>query len=116
MEIDNNERQFIFWSTLASSTFSYCVDIVVNAYKANGLEELVQRCLDLSKEQILLLSENYPDYEHYPALKGFFTTTSAFSDYCQNPYGSFQEMTTTIQQYKNDCRKYYNELKVFFED
>ena len=62
------------------------------------------------------LSEKYSDYEHYPALKGYYTTTDAFFDFCQNPSGSFEQVKTTINDYRNDCRSYNKDLNYIFED
>ena len=57
-----------------------------------------------------MLSEKYSDYEHYPALKGYYTTTNAFFDFCQSPSGSFEQVKTTINEYRNDARNYDKDL------
>ena len=62
------------------------------------------------------MSLQYSDYEHYPNLKGYYTTTNAFFEFCQNPTGSFEQVKDTINKYRNDARSYRNELAYIFED
>lgn len=81
--------------------------VVSGAYAANG---------ETAKAQMKNLSENYSDYEHYPNLKGFYTTTSSFFDFCQNPTGSFEQVKTTINDYRNKARGYISDLDYIFED
>ena len=96
--------------------FSVCVKIVTSAYAANGKIDEAQALLSTAKDQMKTLSEKYSDYEHYPALKGYYTTTNAFFDFCQNPTGSFEQVKTTVNDYRNDCRKYNQDLSYIFED
>ena len=77
------------FSLMEDDLFSFCVTITSNAYVANGKTEEVQGYLDAAKAQRKELSEKSSDYEHYPNLKGYYTTTSSFFDFCQNPTGSF---------------------------
>lgn len=56
------------------------------------------------------------NYEHYSNLKGYYTTTNAFFEFCQNPTGSFAQVKDTINNYKNDARDYRNDLAYIFED
>lgn len=96
--------------------FSWCVEVVSNSYIANGKTAEAQEYLDAAKGQMKDLSENYSDYEHYPALKGYYTTTSSFFDFCQNPTGSFEQLKTTIENYKTDARDFNADLDYIFED
>lgn len=96
--------------------FSWCVEIVSNAYIVNGKVAEAKEYLDTAKGQMKNLSENYSDYEHYPALKGYYTTTSSFFDFCQNPTGSFEQLKTTIENYKSKARDYNADLNYIFED
>lgn len=70
----------------------------------NGKAEEAQTALDAAKTQMKELSEKHSDYEHYPNLKGYFTTTSSFLEFCQNPTGSFEQLKDTINDYKNKAR------------
>ena len=96
--------------------FSFCVMVVDGAYIANGKVEEAQTALDAAKAQMKELSAEYSDYEHYPNLKGYFTTTSSFFDFCQNPTGSFEQVKETINEYKNEARDYISDLDYIFED
>lgn len=96
--------------------FSFCLWIVSNAYVVNGDVATAQAALDTAKEQMKNLSEKYSDYEHYPNLKGFYTTTKAFFDYCQDPQGSFEQCKTTINDYRNTARGYISDLDYIFEE
>ena len=108
-EMDSVAANVIF-SFFEDDMFSLCVEIVKNAYVANGTVEEIQGHLDEAKEQMKELSEEYSDYEHYPNLKGYYTTTNSFFDFCQNPTGSFEQVKTTINDYKNEARDYVNDL------
>lgn len=96
--------------------FSFCVMVVSSAYIANGEVEKAQTALDAAKAQMKELSENYSDYEHYPNLKGYYTTTSSFFDFCQNPTGSFEQVKTTVNDYRNEARDYISDLDYIFEE
>lgn len=116
-EADSAEGDFLLVTMLADSDiFSVCVYTVSSAYKVSGKTSEVQNILDAAKEQMKGLSENYSDYEHYPALKGYYTTTSAFFDFCQNPVGSFDQVKSTVDDYRNSAREYYKDLEFIFED
>ena len=96
--------------------FSFCVMVVTGAYNANGKVEEAQTALDDAKSQMKELSDKYSDYEHYPNLKGYYTTTSSFFDFCQNPTGSFEQIKDTVNDYKNDARDYISDLDYIFEE
>ena len=95
---------------------SLCVALVSDAYIANGQADQIQEYLNSAKSQMKDLSDKYSDYEHYPNLKGYYTTTNAFFDFCQNPTGSFEQVKTTINDYKNSARDYKNDLSYVFDD
>ena len=105
-----------YFKIMEDSLFSFCVTIVSSAYIANGKAEEAQTALDAAKTQMKELSEKYSDYEHYPNLKGYYTTTSSFFDFCQNPTGSFEQVKDTINDYKNKARDFSSDLDYIFED
>ena len=72
--------------------------------------------MEEAKAEMKEMSEKYSDYEHYPNLKGYYTTTNAFFAFCQNPTGSFEQVKTTINDYRNDARSYKSDLDYMFED
>lgn len=106
----------LYFTIFEDDLFSYCVMIVTGAYQANGKIAEAQAALDSAKEQMKELSDKYSDYEHYPNLKGYYTTTSSFFDFCQNPTGSFEQVKNTINDYKNEARDYISDLDYIFEE
>lgn len=110
------ENADLWFSYMKDDLFSFCVLVVTGAYKANGKVEEAQDALDTAKEQMKELSENYSDYEHYPNLKGYYTATSSFFDFCQDPSGSFEQVKDTVNDYKNEARDYISDLDYIFEE
>lgn len=96
--------------------FSFCVKVVSNSYIVNGKADEAKKYLDEAKGQMKELSNKYSDYEHYPALKGYYTTTSSFFDFCQTPTGSFEQIKTTLEDYKTTARDYNADLDYIFEE
>ena len=99
------ESADIVFGIMEDNLFSFCVMVVTGAYTANGKVEEAQAALNEAKSQMKELSQKYSDYEHYPNLKGYYTTTSSFFDFCQNPTGSFEQVKDTINDYKNEFMK-----------
>lgn len=98
------------------SLFSFCVQIVSSAYVVNGEAEDAKNALDSAKTDMKEMSDKYSDYEHYSSLKGYYTTTNAFFEFCQNPTGSFNQVVDTMNNYRNDARSYRNDLNYIFTD
>lgn len=96
--------------------YDYLVSATVFAFKEAGITDEIQGLLDESKAEMKELSEKYSDYEHYPNLKGYYTTTNSFFDFCQNPTGSFNQLVDTINNYKNEARDYKADLDYIFGD
>lgn len=111
--IDNADSYF---SLMKDDLFSFCVMAVNGAYTVNGQVEEAQIALDAAKAQMKELSQEYSDYEHYPNLKGYYTTTSSFFDFCNNPTGTFEQVKDTINKYKNEARDYNSDLDYIFEE
>ena len=105
-----------FFSIMEDELFSFCVMAVTGAYTANGKVEEAQSALTAAKAQMKELSQEYSDYEHYPNLKGYYTTTSSFFEFCNNPTGSFEQVKETINKYKNEARDYISDLDYIFEE
>ena len=106
---------YIFYS-FEDDLFSFCVLVVSNAYIVNGEFDLAEAALEEAKVQMKQLSEKYSDYEHYPNLKGYYTTTRSFFDFYNDPEGSFEQLKTTINDYRNEARDYINDLDYIFEE
>ncbi len=110
------ENTDLIFDMMKEDLFSFCVMVVSKAYVANGKAEEVKNYLDIAKGQMKELSAEYSDYEHYPNLKGYYTTTSSFFEFCQNPTGSFEQVKDTINNYKNEARDYISDLDYIFEE
>ena len=106
----------VFFILFEDDLFTLCVEFVMGAYIENGKVDEVNALLENAKLQMKELSEKYSDYEYYPSLKEYYTTTRSFFDFCQDPTGSFEQIKGTINDYKNDARDYSNDLKYIFEE
>ena len=106
----------LYFCIFEDDLFEFCVETVVNAYVVNGKVKEAQTALDAAKAHMKELSAEYSDYEHYPNLKSYFTTTSSFFAFCQNPTGSFEQLKETINKYNNEARDYISDLDYIFED
>lgn len=110
------ENSDLVFDIMEDDLFSFCVLIVTDAYILNGTAGEAQIALDEAKEQMKKLSQGYSDYEHYPNLKGYYTTTSSFLDFCNNPNGSFEQVKDTINDYNKEARDYISNLDYIFEE
>ena len=110
------DKADLIFEMMEDNLFEFCVMVVCGSYIANGKVEDAQNALNNAKAQMKELSEKYSDYEHYPNLKGYYTTTSSFFDFCQNPTGSFEQVKDTINDYKNEARDYISDLDYIFEE
>lgn len=111
------DPDFALYSAMnKDALFASCVMAVIYAYQENGVFEVVETLLGDAKQEMKQMSAQFSDYEHYPNLKGFFTNTSALFDYCKSPEGSFEQAKDTINEYRNNARKYKNDLDYLFED
>lgn len=106
----------MFFTLYNDNLFSACVIMVSKAYELNGRVDEIDGYLLEAKGQMKEMSEKYSDYEHYANLKGYYTTTNAFFEFCQNPTGSFNQVVDTINNYKNDARDFRNDLAYIFEE
>lgn len=106
----------LYFSVFKDELFSACVIMVSRAYELNGTSDKINSYLTDAKLLMKEMSEKYSDYEHYSNLKGYYTTTNAFFEFCQNPTGSFRQVQDTINSYRNDARNYRNDLAYIFDD
>ena len=98
------------------SHFSAWVAVISEAYKCSGKATEISKELCNAKDLMKGLSDNYSDYEHYPALKEYFTTTIAFYDFCCNPEGSFEQVVETFNNYRNNARESFFDLNYIFNN
>lgn len=121
-ELSDEEKEVIVdnadgaLAILEDDMFAVCVLTVIAVYTLNGKLEEVQTALDEAKSEMKKLSESYSDYEHYPNLKGYYTTTSSYFGFCQEPSGSFEQVKDTINEYTKEARDYISDLDYIFEE
>ena len=113
MTIDGSGTYFLAVSLLADIK-TFCVECVNGAYEVTGKAEEALLALDEAKAIMKQISEEYEDYEHYPALKAYYTETSSFLDFCSNPTGSFDQLRETLNDYKNNARDLSSDLEYIF--
>lgn len=70
-----------------------------------------------AKNAMKVLDEYYEDYQYYPNLKGFYTTTNSLMDLCalKTKHGSFNQYSDTLNDYRTEARNYMNDLDFVFE-
>lgn len=96
--------------------FAFCVYMLIGVYEANGGIEKINTALNDAEAKMKELSNEYSDYEHYPNLKDYFATVRSFLEFCQNPIGSYEQATTTINDYRNKARDCRSDLDYIFEE
>ena len=101
---------------LLDDVFSACVLVTSNAYVENGKTKQVEELLTSAKAQMKEMSQKYSDYEHYSNLKEYFTSVSAFFDFCKSPKGSYEQAIETMNDYRNTARELKNDLAFIFEE
>ena len=89
---------------------------VIHAYELNGSVAKAYACLESAKVLMRELSDKYSDYEHYPNLKGFYTTTNSYLDAIETFKMSFEAYKDLHTQYEKEARDYKADLDYIFED
>jgi len=96
--------------------FSMCIKVVSSTYKVNGKSGEISSNLEEAKRIMKDMSNDHADYEHYPNLKGFYTSTSAFFEFCEDPSGSFEQVKDTLNNYRKEARDFKKDLDYIFEE
>jgi len=98
------------------SGWQYVICFVENAYEVNGMLDSAKSSISSAKTIMKDMSAKYSDYEHYPALKGYFTSVNSLLSWCESPDGAFEQAKTTVNDYRNEIRDYQQDLDYIFED
>lgn len=98
------------------SCFSAWVAAVSEAYKCSGKTVEIETQLNSAKALMKELGDKHADYQHYPALKAYFTNTMAFYDFCCHPEGSFEQVAETFNNYRNKARECFFDLNYVFDN
>lgn len=84
----------------------------------SALEETVtstEELLNLAKDHMKNLTSQYDDYTGYSTLKSYYSELTSYFAFCKSPSGSFNQLETTMNNYKTNCSKYKNELSIIFD-
>lgn len=119
---DNEKEEYITAATefegegfsLFDNCMNFSLHSIRNAYKLNGRVEEAREYLEVAKHQMQELSGKYNDYEHYPALKDYYTTAGAYLDACLEARQSFETFSDVRAQYEKEARDYINDLDFIF--
>ena len=116
-ETKNEFRQMTgqFFEMVEEDLFTACAMAVSNAYRANGKVDEAQTALDNAKVMIQEMGKKPSDYEYFTDLKKYYEYTSSFFDFCQNLDCMIDEVTYTIDDYRNNAGKYRGDLSLIFE-
>jgi len=95
---------------------TFCVSLVKNAYLLNGKIERAEQLLNETKVIMKELSDKHSDYEHYTAIKNYYSTMNSFFEFLNNPTCTFDQMSTTVDDYSNSLRDFKSELSFVFDD
>lgn len=96
--------------------FQYCVTTVIEAYTHNGYIGHAQSSLDLAKQNLKTLSQDYPDYIHYEDLKDYYTAVNSYFDFCVSPTGNFEQASNSNNEYQKQVKECMSALELEFED
>ncbi|MEE0109267.1 MAG: hypothetical protein UEP57_00020 [Oscillospiraceae bacterium] len=122
-ELSDNEKEEYITSaskfegegfSLFDNCMNFSLHSIRNAYKLNGRVEEARNYLEVAKTQMQELSGKYNDYEHYPALKGFYTMAGAYLDACLEARQSFESFSDARAEYEKEARDYINDLDFVF--
>lgn len=96
--------------------WSICPFSVIAAYEINGKKDEAEALLNEAKVQMKELSEKYSDYEHYPNLKGLFSTINSYLDTCFYQVHSFEQFGELYKEYEKEASDYIADLDFIFAD
>jgi hypothetical protein len=99
----------------ALSEFSYAVEIACQAYVDKGLVAELDAELANAKDQLKIITEEYPDYSEYPMLKTYYAKVNSYAEFVKDPTGSFNQLSSTVETYEREIRDCRRDLEIVFE-
>ncbi|MGM9609099.1 MAG: hypothetical protein ACI3XE_02625 [Eubacteriales bacterium] len=100
----------------ALRTFSTTIAIVKQVFTDNGKYEKIDELLSAAKTSIKSITGKYEEYTGYSTLKSYYSETSAYAEFCKDPTGSYQQLSTTRDNYETKLRNYKNELSFVLDE
>ena len=105
----------VFYIFGDANKFSIAITVVKEAYELKGTYDEIETLLNSAKNEMKTMSDKYSDYEHYNNLKNMYSIVDSYADFCEEPSGSFEQLKTTMNDYRNDFRDLESDLAFFFE-
>lgn len=87
-----------------------CVLTVGAAYRLNGSVETIENALHMYQEKKPLLYVPGTDDAIWEHMEQLYVSIAAYLDYCQNPTGSFDQSSETINGYRTEIRNAISRL------
>ncbi|MBR5134339.1 MAG: hypothetical protein IKV35_01945 [Clostridia bacterium] len=111
-------KGFSSWTAMMDvydDSFSPCVELVSEAYKVSGKLQKVRNSMEEAAAHMHVVSQNYDAHEaFYDALKDYYKNTALLLDFCCSPEGSFEQVVSTMREYRNGIRSAKVELEFVF--
>lgn len=99
-----------FFKLMENDLNTACVLVTIGAYKSNGKLDQAEAALNTAYNQLQELSTNYSDYKHLDALKGYYTATDSYLNFCINPSCTLAQFVDKVDAYRSDAQVYMSEL------
>ncbi len=117
-EYDYSKVESAYKSVLSDydNTFSACVNIMIETYKATGRAGEINLHIEQAKKTMRSMSKNHSEYVHYPALNDYLANTIAIYEFCSTPTGTFESASTTLSAYKAEAQKVHFSLNYIFAE
>lgn len=119
-EVKQNNRNAVATGTLfymcSNNIPTACVCTVTGAYLLNGSVENVNDALNSYISGKAVLSQNDDLSEELNQIEQMYIAIKSYLDYCQNPTGSFNQSSQTINGYRNTVRDCISSLDVLLPE
>jgi hypothetical protein len=110
------------WSGMSADTmgyllpddWQYCLQTVKTAIEIRGDYETIKAELESAQAIMQELTTVYDDYTYYPELKKYYASVSSYVEFFLSPSGSFNQLSTTVENYETAIRTYQSDLGFLF--
>ena len=109
------------YSSKYSTDAIYCamlseVDCAVSVvtYSVRGSLDKMHNLLNDAQQYLKDMSDKYDSDTQYSNLKKYYSEIKSFLDFCTSPTGSYSELGTTKRDFKENTKRYKNELSIIY--
>lgn len=81
--------------------WEFCLMTAENCLSAVGAYTSVNETLDVARDLIRELSDDYANYQY---LKDYYTKVAAYAAYFENVSGSYNDMVETVDKYESNIQ------------